>query len=199
LFEQAKKEIALLINQFKTQRGKSQLITQKSLGELRNRILRGLEPKEGLDIKVTSQLKVGDLVRHGGFGQTGTIVKLSDQKALVQFSGMKAEVALSSLELVEGSEAKGYQSPLSKWDLGGPFVLELNVIGKRVPEAISMVEKAINRALVEGRDELRIVHGHGTGQLRRAIREHLSQYPHVKGLRSEDPSLGGEAVTIVEL
>lgn len=199
LFSDAKQEIALIINRFKEERGRPQVITQKSLKELRDRlegyIQRANFPKGDSHL----ELKPGDLVVHQAFGKTGTVLEVSGNRALVQFSGMKVELDTRSLNYISENEDKRNNTSVAKWKFSSPLVLELNVIGQRVPEAISMVEKAINRALVEGREELRIVHGHGTGQLRRAIREHLKGFPYVKNLRSEDPAFGGEAVTVVEL
>ena len=75
---------------------------------------------------------------------------------------------------------------------------ELNVIGYRVDDALSLIEKAIDCVLVDGQPSLRIIHGYGTGRLRNAIRKHLRGFPSVKRCFSEDPQSGGDAVTIVE-
>jgi DNA mismatch repair protein MutS2 len=76
---------------------------------------------------------------------------------------------------------------------------ELNLIGYRVGDAIPMIDRLIDRALLEGSSSLRIVHGYGTGKLKKAIREHLKGYSCVKEVCGADPRLGGEAITVVEL
>lgn len=199
IFYEAKKEIAQIINRFKEERGRPQVITQKSLKELKEKIEGYLQMTPFQEQESPSKIKPGDLVVHQAFGKTGTVLEINGNRAVVQFSGIKVELDARSLNCISGNEGKENITSVARWEFKSPLVLELNVIGQRVPEAISMVEKAINRALVEGREELRIVHGHGTGQLRKAIREHLKGFPFVKNLRPEDPAFGGEAVTVVEL
>lgn len=194
----ARLEIARIINSFKAEKGRYPLVTKRALQELREKVAAQLSTFESLEEGSGPELKPGDKVRHTALGKTGTVLNVDGERVLVQFVGLKVEVDKKYLSPIpkDGEVTQGHFR--DKWEFKTPLVLELNVIGQRVPEALSMVEKAVNRALVEGREELRIVHGLGTGQLRRAIREHLRGFPYVKGLRSEDPALGGEAVTIVE-
>jgi DNA mismatch repair protein MutS2 len=76
---------------------------------------------------------------------------------------------------------------------------EVNVIGRRLDEAIEEVEKALDGALAAGADRFRVVHGHGTGRLREGLRDHLRKHPSVSRLRAADPREGGNGATIVEL
>ena len=76
---------------------------------------------------------------------------------------------------------------------------ELNVIGYRVDDAIPLIDRAVDRALVEGKMSVTIIHGYGTGRLRGAIRDHLKGLPVVKTVNSADPGLGGDGVTIAEI
>jgi DNA mismatch repair protein MutS2 len=76
---------------------------------------------------------------------------------------------------------------------------EINVIGKRVEEATELVDKLIDDAALAGRPSVRIIHGYGTGALRRGIAEFLSAHPLVERIRHEAADRGGEAITIAEL
>ena len=87
----------------------------------------------------------------------------------------------------------------ASWDLKDSPIKELNLIGYRVDDAIPLIDKTIDRALVGGQISLKIIHGFGTGRLREAIRSHLKGIPFVKGFCSADPKVGGGAITIVEL
>ena len=78
-------------------------------------------------------------------------------------------------------------------------IVEVNLIGQRVEEAIEAAERAIDQALVSGASRLRVIHGHGTGRLREGIREHFRSHPAVEKLRSGDKSEGGNGATILEL
>ncbi len=76
---------------------------------------------------------------------------------------------------------------------------QVKVIGLRVDEAIPVVEKAINDAFLGGLSELTIIHGRGTGALKKAVREYASRHALVKGLHQGDHTQGGDAVTVLEL
>jgi DNA mismatch repair protein MutS2 len=76
---------------------------------------------------------------------------------------------------------------------------ELNVIGCTVDEALDRLDKFIDESTVTDLRELRIVHGHGTGQLRRAIGEFLKDHPLVARISTAPQNQGGGGATIVEL
>jgi DNA mismatch repair protein MutS2 len=76
---------------------------------------------------------------------------------------------------------------------------EINVIGCTVEEATRRVDKFIDEAAIAGRPSVRIVHGHGTGALRRGLAEFLSAHPLVDKVRHETEDRGGTAITVAEL
>lgn len=77
--------------------------------------------------------------------------------------------------------------------------LEINVVGQRVGPALERVEKYLDDALVAGLDTVRIIHGRGTFALRDALHEYLAGHSQVASFRREDPRLGGDGVTVVDL
>ena len=79
------------------------------------------------------------------------------------------------------------------------MTLEINVIGQRIEDAIPQIEKSLDEALLSGAAHIRIVHGHGTGRLREAVREHFRAHPAVASLRAGEAREGGNGATIVEL
>jgi DNA mismatch repair protein MutS2 len=76
---------------------------------------------------------------------------------------------------------------------------EVNVIGFRVDEALPVVEKALDEALLGGLPSLTIIHGKGTGRLKKAIWECLTGHALVKEFRTGEARFGGEGITVVEL
>jgi DNA mismatch repair protein MutS2 len=76
---------------------------------------------------------------------------------------------------------------------------ELNLIGKKVSEALDETDKFIDEALLHNLTQVRIIHGRGTGALRKAIAEHLESQPHIVSWQPAEPSAGGDAVTVVGL
>ncbi|OPZ60131.1 MAG: Endonuclease MutS2 [Deltaproteobacteria bacterium ADurb.Bin510] len=81
---------------------------------------------------------------------------------------------------------------------GSPQVMPIMVIGLHVDEALSLVERAVDKALLAGQASLEIIHGHGTGALKQAIREQLAALPNVASVHDAAGDEGGSAKTIVE-
>jgi DNA mismatch repair protein MutS2 len=76
---------------------------------------------------------------------------------------------------------------------------ELNVIGQTTDEAVDAVDKFLDEASLASLSQVRIVHGHGTGALRRAIAGLLEGHPHVSRFLPAPPDQGGAGATLVEL
>ena len=73
------------------------------------------------------------------------------------------------------------------------------MIGKTVDEALPIVDKALDVAAMGGDHEVRVVHGHGTGRLREAVRRFLRSHPHVAEFRAGQAGEGGDGATVVRL
>src|SRR5205823_5693308 len=76
---------------------------------------------------------------------------------------------------------------------------ELKLIGKKTDEAVELTDKFLDEAFLNGLSEVRIIHGHGTGALRRAIAELLADHPHVARFITAAQEKGGTGATVVEL
>jgi DNA mismatch repair protein MutS2 len=76
---------------------------------------------------------------------------------------------------------------------------EINVIGCTVEEATRRVDKFLDTAALAGKPQVRVIHGHGTGALRRGLAEFFSAHPLVERIHAEANERGGAAVTVVEL
>ena len=75
---------------------------------------------------------------------------------------------------------------------------ELNVIGCNVDEALSRTERFLDEALMADVRSVRLIHGYGTGQLRRALAQYLQGHKLVANFASAPPEQGGGGVTVVE-
>jgi DNA mismatch repair protein MutS2 len=80
-----------------------------------------------------------------------------------------------------------------------PSTDEINLIGTNVEEATRRVDKFLNASALAGKTSVRVIHGHGTGALRRGLAEFFTGHPLVTDFHFEAPDRGGEAITIVEL
>jgi DNA mismatch repair protein MutS2 len=77
--------------------------------------------------------------------------------------------------------------------------IELDLRGQRADEALDKLERYIDSAYLAGLPWVRIIHGKGTGKLRQAVREALSQNAHVKSFETGGDKEGGEGVTVAKL
>jgi len=77
--------------------------------------------------------------------------------------------------------------------------VEINIVGRRVDEAMPLVDKFLDEAVMAGRERVRIIHGFGEGRLRRAVSELLDGHPHVASFRAGQANEGGGGATVVEL
>jgi DNA mismatch repair protein MutS2 len=76
---------------------------------------------------------------------------------------------------------------------------ELNLIGKTTDEAVDLADKFLDDAFLNGLSEVRIIHGHGTGALRKAVAEFLKDHPHVARFNTAPQDKGGSGATVVFL
>jgi DNA mismatch repair protein MutS2 len=128
--------------------------------------------------------------------------------AEVQAGPLRMKVALSDIVGLE-AEAKPANAATTGARPGAitvsaqasdePAAGEINVIGNTVEEATRRVDKFLDEAALSGRPSVRIIHGHGTGALRRGLAGFLTTHPLVEKIKHEKPEQGGEAITVVEL
>ncbi len=156
-------------------------------------------------------IKVGDRVRLRSFGSIGIVDQIKGDDLEVRVKSLRLREKLENLELVEevapakrevGKFAGLRHSSNSEIKLKGSdesASSELNVIGQTTDQAVDAVDKFLDEASLANLIQVRIVHGHGTGALRRAISELLKDHPHVMRFSSAPPNQGGAGATVVEL
>lgn len=144
-------------------------------------------------------IDVGSRVTVGTLGLEGVVVELHGKHAEVNVRGKRLRAALRDLRAIAGGVAVPKVSV--NVDLAPRLgsLTELNVIGNTVDEALTRLEKFLDEAMTTDIHELRIVHGHGTGQLRRAIGAFLKEHPLVAKFDTAPQNQGGGGATVVEL
>ena len=155
------------------------------------------------------EIVVGDKVRLRTFGSIGIVDSIKHGEVELRVKSLRLREKLENLELVEevappksgGRFAKLRETRGPEVKLAAPDsnASELNVIGQRTDEAVEAVDKFLDAASLAGTSHLRIVHGHGTGALRRAISELLKDHPHVARFAAAPQDQGGSGATVVEL
>jgi DNA mismatch repair protein MutS2 len=144
---------------------------------------------------------VGDRVVVGGFGLEGIVLALHDREAEVDVRGKRLRAKADELRVIGGGAAKPQPAKVRvNVDLQPRegSLTELNVIGCHADEAITRTERFLDEALLTDVRSVRVVHGYGTGQLRRAIAGYLQGHPQVAHFAPAPPEQGGGGVTVVE-
>ena len=157
------------------------------------------------------EIVVGDTVKLRSFGSVGIVDQIKDGVAEVRVKSLRLKEKLENLELVSaktsqkpqaGKLEKLQRSARTEVQLSGAeqkAQSELNVIGQTTDEAVDAVDKFLDEASLASLSKVRIVHGHGTGALRRAIAGLLDGHPHVSRFLPAPPDQGGTGATLVEL
>ncbi|GAA0794456.1 endonuclease MutS2 [Faecalicatena orotica] len=150
--------------------------------------------------------KLGESVKVLSMNLTGTVSSLPDSRGnlTVQMGILRSQVNISDLEIIDepasystGSK-KGTSRSKMKMSKSLSVRPEINLLGKTVDEAVSELDKYLDDALLSHLNTVRIVHGKGTGALRKGIHEYLRRQKHVKSYRLAEFGEGDAGVTIVE-
>jgi len=160
------------------------------------------------------EIAIGDTVKLRSFGSIGIVDSLKGDEAEVRVKSLRFREKLENLELVElldtpqSKQAKKEKFAGLRTSRGTEVQLktvegngrsEINVIGQTTDEAVDAVDKFLDEASLASLSKVRIVHGHGTGALRRAIAELLTDHPHVARFVAAPQDQGGSGATVVEL
>ena len=146
---------------------------------------------------------VGDRVLVGAFGLEGVVRAVHDGEAEVDVRGKRLRAKIAELRVLTPAAALQAQPGRVRINVDlqprEGLLTELNLIGSHVEEALARTEKFLDDALVSELKSVRLIHGYGTGQLRRALAEFLQSHPFVTGFAPAPPNQGGGGVTVVEL
>lgn len=154
-------------------------------------------------------LRPGMRVRIVSLGQEGEVAEVDGKEALVRAGPLKIRRPVSDLVALKGaartaglgrSKAERIAAAAeARPDAPRAPDRRLDVRGLRVEELLREVERFLDRVYADGEAECVILHGHGTGALKSALRDHLGASPYVSSFRVGQRHEGGDAVTVVSL
>jgi len=150
-------------------------------------------------VAATRPPRVGDTVEVVGRGIRGEVLELGPERARIARGGLKFEVPAVQLRVVQGGPARPRVAVRVERPELDSVPGEINVVGRRARDAVDALATFLDRAVRAGRTEIRVVHGVGTGALRKAVQEFLGSSPHCVKFREAEPQAGGGGVTIAEL
>jgi len=151
------------------------------------------------------EIKEGDKVLVLPFKKEGEVLKVKDKLVEVKLGNFRIEVPKGniikdytekpSFKYFKPKDLENFQKIYGKIEKKET----LKLMGLTVEEALEEIEKTLNKAFLEGVSKVYLIHGHGTGRLRKSIREYLKNHPLVKNFKFADPMEGGTGVTVVYL
>ncbi|MBD3184329.1 endonuclease MutS2 [Candidatus Poribacteria bacterium] len=225
IIQKSKKLIDDTISELRKEKASEQVIqkARQKISERKKEISRSIRPeKRDIGRKVDAEeLKIGDKVYIESLDNFGTLTSLPDSKDTIQvmMNGIKLNLSVSDIRITD--KAKKEKSRVtrnfkdtrdsSKSTPGLKNIVKIqrsrksNVLpsldlrGARADEALRKTDKYLDDAALAGLESVSIVHGKGTGALRQAVTELLSDHPHVSNFRLGNTNEGGSGVTVVEL
>jgi DNA mismatch repair protein MutS2 len=200
----------------KTSRRKLQEVRSAAKEDLNSAIVQTISESQS-DLGVTTAelrpvavdaLQPGAKIRLRGFTKPLIFRRRDGNSAEVEAGPLRMKVALDEIVGLEDSRQAGVAPNLNTASSGVSFKAisrensapsEINVIGLTVEQATELVDKFLDDAALAHLPLVRIIHGHGTGALRRGIAEYLKTQPLVARCAFEAEERGGKAITVVEL
>ena len=183
--EQARQAIALAKERLKTE------VWQPKTGEI------------GDETEDEGRITVGDMVRLREANLVATVLSVSEetQQVEVQAGQVKLRLGLNSVEKVKVTPgtAPPEFTPVKRLVTSRPVSMELDLRGKRADEVEWALDSYLNAASLANLSEVRIIHGIGTGAVRKIVRELLASHPLVKSFRPGVRGEGGDGATVVRL
>lgn len=163
-----------------------------------------IERRKNDEYVLPRKLKKGDNVLIFDIDKKGIILDIDEtaQNALVQAGIVKMRVEFSNLRLLKEDTVKKpirKSTRTVKTDVSRTASTEVDVRGQTAMEAVMSVDNAIDSAILMGLNTLTIIHGKGTGVLRKEIQAHLKKHPSIRSYRLGTYGEGDAGVTIAEL
>lgn len=157
--------------------------------------------EEQQNLTKASALKKGDEVLIPAYGQSGTLIEAREgDQWLVQLGALQMVLAASQLEKKSHKNNKKLQDKASvKASAAKSVSTTLDLRGERYEEAMRLVEQFIDSAILAKHPQVTIIHGHGTGALRKGVQTYLSRDKRVLSFGFASYNLGGQGATIVKL
>ncbi len=173
-----------------------------------NKVEQGMaikQAEETVNHKVPKKLRIGDSVKVLSMNLKGTVHTLPNERGdlYVQMGILRSLVNVKDLVLIEdpkplGSRQKATGAGKLKMSKSLSVSSEINLIGKTTDEASALLDKYLDDAYLAHMPSVRVVHGKGTGALRKAVHNQLKRLKYVKSYRLGEYGEGDSGVTIVE-
>ncbi len=153
--------------------------------------------------KDRNAIQIGALVKLEEGSEVGEVLSIKNNQAVVAFGSLQTKVKLTQLIPVKNKPTasvvphKKYSSKILVEK--SEFDNNLDIRGLMIDEAIITLDNFMDRVVMYGMRNIKIIHGRGTGALKQTVQQFLKKYPHVKSYKYESDQFGGDGITLVEM
>ena len=174
--------------------------TEKSLQMLRNEVREDKDKKVVTEIRIKSSLKIfkGERVYIKSLNGDAMVLKVMEDKELAQVQAGVLKLTVSFDDIKKIEEKKVSNTGRVTVATRSSAKSEIDLRGKMVDDAIHELENYLDKAMMSGYGEIYVIHGKGTGQLRKGIQEFLRTCPYIDSYRDANQNEGGLGCTVVK-
>ena len=199
ILEKAKEDALELIKTLEDKKNNLE-IKEHEVAEFKNLARNlGIKNEETLE---TFEIKVGDQVFVKGWQRNGEVVKIAKDKYEVKVGNFQVSFTKNELGLpkkVNETKPKTVRKPVQTEANKSAAKLECDLRGFRYEEVKDELDRFIDRAYLAGLNQIYIIHGFGTGAVRKAVYEYLNKCPYIKSTRFGGEGEGLNGVTVAYL
>lgn len=198
------KEIELLeetyavLQKYKRLANKKEKLTNEEIDNVIKNTSSKLENIKAQQITI-EDIKVGDIIFLDKYKSQVKVLEISGLNVTVDLNGIKMKMKKNDIVGHKVEQVKQKSIKISNNTSKSSSKREIVLVGKRVEESIDLLEKFIDDLLLTNYDKAYIVHGRGSGQLRKAVHEYLRVHPKIVKYNLAENNEGGNAVTVIEL
>lgn len=210
LLKAAKEEADEIVKELRTIKLSADQSRNKDIEGMRKRLMDGIDDlaeevikTEAVNEFAPKNLLIGDSVRVLSIDQEGTVLSLPNDKGelTVQVGLMKMNVNIKQLSVIskKKKDEKVFNKVKSFTMKSATISPEIDVRGNNIDEAITIIDKYLDDAAISSLSQVRIIHGKGTGALRKGLHEHFKGHPHIKKFEDAAYNEGGSGATTIVL
>ncbi|MCC5928510.1 MAG: Smr/MutS family protein [Cyclobacteriaceae bacterium] len=209
ILSQTNKKVENTIREIKE--AQAEKVRTRQLRENLKRMEKELQPVEEEELQVEDlpeleegAIEKGCFVRIKGQESVGEVLRLSKNQAEVAFGGIKTNLKIDRLERVSQTQARKFGRQQGTRFIGtninlkkAEFSSDLDIRGRRAEEALGLITRFIDDALLFSMPNVRIIHGKGDGILRQMVRNELRSYKDIEGIDDEHADRGGAGISVI--
>lgn len=176
--------------------------TREQRVKLQTALAQNTVKAEAKKVVTVTEIAVGDWVKLEHTETIGQVIEVAKDNLIIALGDLRTVAKKKSVYKITDKQVKQEvrrSHGLAPTDALAQFAQKIDVRGCRGEEALFAIEKQLDKALMMGFNNLKIIHGKGNGILRKMIREYLKTYSHVSHLEDEHADRGGDGITYVYL